>query len=157
MTLPTADTFVAVNSPTGETSAVINYGQQFNISFIYENAEGVFPELLHNGSRDNLILQVDPTNDQVYHHLVQGLSFDGGVYTLTNPQQCKWKLEMCSFINSAHDKNVSTFTTFSCCLLQFFPTQVLVSLSLVSSLTLHEHIIIHCIMHCSSLHKRSVV
>ena len=89
MTLPTADTFVAVNSPTGETSAVINYGQQFNISFIYESVEEVFPDLLHNGSRASLILQVDPTNDQVYHHLVQGLSSDGGVYTLTNPQQCK--------------------------------------------------------------------
>jgi hypothetical protein len=82
-----ARTFVAVNSSNGEMSAVINYGQSFNISFIFETVSRNGLELLHNGTVITQDLQTDPNNRQSFSYLVEGLSDAGGVYTLRAGQE----------------------------------------------------------------------
>jgi hypothetical protein len=85
-----ARTFVAVNSSNGEMSAVINYGQSFNISFIFETVSRNGLELLHNGTVITQDLQTDPNNRQSFSYLVEGLSDAGGVYTLRAGQERKF-------------------------------------------------------------------
>ena len=71
-------------------SAVINYGQSFNISFIFETVSRNGLELLHNGTVITQDLQTDPNNRQSFSYLVEGLSDAGGVYTLQAGQERKF-------------------------------------------------------------------
>ena len=71
-------------------SAVINYGQSFIISFIFETVSGNEPQLLHNGTVITQALQMDPNNSQSLSYLVQGRSDAGGVYTLRAGQERKF-------------------------------------------------------------------
>ena len=76
----TGEAYIAVH---GKSSAVIDYGQEYNISFVFVSATGSEMEVLLNGSVTNTRpLVMDSDNDQIHHLLVQGLSSTGGNYTL---------------------------------------------------------------------------
>ena len=77
---PADPAFIAVNGPT---SAVVDYGQFFNISFVFESVTGFERQLLINGSViAEAILVRDETNQQIYNFSVTALVATNGNYTL---------------------------------------------------------------------------
>ena len=76
----TADTYISVY-PANHTSATVNYGDSINISFIFESLSEDF-QLVLNERLVTSFLQVDPDNDQLYHHSITARLGSEGNYTL---------------------------------------------------------------------------
>ena len=89
----TGDIFVSVYPPD-VTSSIVDYGDSFNISFIYVSVfgrgNGLF-ELLLNGTVIARSLPVDPVNDQLYTYSINPFSQYEGLYVLRqNAEQGKF-------------------------------------------------------------------
>ena len=91
----TDDIFVSVYPPN-VTSSIVDYGDSFNISFIYvsdfrRSRGDVQFELLLNGTVIATSLPVDPVNDQLYTYSIDPFSQYEGLYVLRqNAQQGKF-------------------------------------------------------------------
>ena len=80
----TDDIFVSVYPPD-VTSSIVDYGDSFNISFIYVSdfrRGDVQFELLLNGTVIATSLPVDPVNDQIYTYSIDPFSRYEGLYVL---------------------------------------------------------------------------
>ena len=78
------DLFVSVYPPD-VTSSIVDYGDSFNISFIYVSdfrRGDVQFELLLNGTVIATSLPVDPVNDQIYTYSIDPFSQYEGLYVL---------------------------------------------------------------------------
>ena len=80
--------------PPNVTSSIVDYGDSFNISFIYVSnftRGDVQFELLLNGTVIETSLPVDPVNDQIYTYSIDPFSRYEGLYVLRqNVEQGKY-------------------------------------------------------------------